>query len=47
MRKTVLFIAVSLDGYIAGRKGELYWLSIAEGDKYGYGAFDKSVDTPR
>lgn len=45
MRKTVLFIAVSLDGYIAGPKGELDWLSIAEGDKYGYRAFDKSVDT--
>lgn len=45
MRKTVLFIAVSLDGCIAGPKGELDWLSIAEGDKYGYEAFDRSVDT--
>lgn len=45
MRKTVLFIAVSLDGYIAGPKGELDWLSLAEGDKYGYAAFERSVDT--
>jgi dihydrofolate reductase len=45
MRKAVLFIAISLDGYIADAKGKIDWLSIAEGDKYGYEAFERSVDT--
>ncbi len=42
MRKVNLFIACSLDGYIAGPKGEIDWL-FSDGD-YGYAKFYKSVD---
>ncbi|MBI2145334.1 dihydrofolate reductase family protein [Candidatus Woesearchaeota archaeon] len=42
MRKVNLFIACSLDGYIAGPKGEIDWL-FSDGD-YGYSKFYKSVD---
>lgn len=47
MRKVVLYIAQSLDGYIAGEGGDLGWLDMAarEGEDYGYGEFIKSVDT--
>ncbi|WP_128546897.1 dihydrofolate reductase family protein [Larkinella soli] len=43
MRKVKLFIATSLDFYIAGPNGEIDWL-LAEGD-YGYGKFMETVDT--
>ena len=46
-RKTVLYIAMSLDGYIAKPNDDLSFLSIveAEGEDYGYYNFEKTVDT--
>ncbi|MFP4060164.1 MAG: dihydrofolate reductase family protein [Bacteroidota bacterium] len=43
MRSVILFIATSLDGYIAGKDGNLDWL-FTDGD-YGYGNFINSIDT--
>ena len=43
MRKIVLFIATSIDGYIAGKDGNTDWL-FTDGD-FGYSEFYNSVDT--
>jgi dihydrofolate reductase len=43
MRKIVLFIATSLDGFIAGKDGNTDWL-FTDGD-FGYNAFYNSIDT--
>ena len=47
--KAVVYIAVSLDGFIARRDGSLDWLpgadGSAEGQDYGFGAFMETVDT--
>lgn len=45
-RKVVLYIATSLDGYIATNDGDLNFLSSVEqeGEDYGYYDFVKSVD---
>lgn len=43
MRKIVLFVATSIDGYIAGKDGNVDWL-FTEGD-FGYQAFYDSIDT--
>jgi dihydrofolate reductase len=43
MRKIKLFIACSLDGFIAGPNGEIDWL-FTDGD-YGYSDFYKSIDS--
>jgi dihydrofolate reductase len=42
-RKVVLFIACSLDGYIAGNDDDIGWLF--DDDDYGYKEFLSSVDT--
>ena len=43
MRKLILFIASSLDGFIADEHGDTKWL-FSDQD-YGYKAFYDSVDT--
>jgi len=46
-RKVILYIAVSLDGYIAKPNDDLGFLSIVEqeGQDYGYADFIKTADT--
>ena len=46
-RKLILYIATSLDGYIAGPDDDLSFLSLVEkeGQDYGYTDFLKTVDT--
>ncbi len=46
-RKVILYIATSLDGYIAKPNDDLSFLSIVEqeGEDYGYADFIESVDT--
>ncbi len=45
-RKVILYIATSLDGYIAKPNDDLDFLSIVEkeGEDYGYGNFVKTID---
>ena len=48
MRKTVLFIAISLDGYIADEKGNVNWLeghSAKEETLDTYSVFIKNIDS--
>lgn len=46
-RKVVVYIAASVDGYIAGEGDDLGFLEMAtkEGEDYGYADFMKTVDT--
>lgn len=46
-RKVFIFIATSLDGYIAREDGNIDWLSIADspGEDYGYSKIDEDTDT--
>ncbi len=46
-RKLILYIACSLDGYIAAKNDNIDFLnSVAiEGEDYGYGEFIDTVDT--
>jgi dihydrofolate reductase len=46
-RKVILFIALSLDGYIAKPNNDLGFLSIVdqEGEDYGYSVFTNTIDT--
>lgn len=46
LRKVILYIASSLDGYIAGNNDDLSFLSLVqtEGEDYGYAEFYKTVD---
>ncbi len=45
-RNLVLYIAMSLDGYIAKKDNDLGFLSMVEkeGEDYGYGDFINTVD---
>lgn len=48
MRKTILFIAMSLDGYIADNKGNVDWLNGQGNDEENidtYSEFIKNIDT--
>ena len=46
-RKVLLFISMSLDGFIATKDHDLSWLSVVErpGEDYGYDKLNASVDT--
>lgn len=46
-RKVVLYISMSLDGFIATKDDDLSWLSVVEkaGEDYGYVNHSKTVDT--
>lgn len=49
MRKVILYIAASLDGYIARPDGDTSWLHddkyTLKGEDFGYGAMLQSIDT--
>lgn len=47
MKKVVLYVAASLDGFIARTDGAIDWLPLpdAAGEDYGYGAFLETVET--
>ena len=48
MRKIILYIAASLDGFIAKEDGSVDWLQKYESpsdDDYGYSAFESNIDT--
>lgn len=48
MGKVILYIATSLDGYIAREDGDVSWLDAYQGEKgedYGYSEFYKSIGT--
>ena len=46
-RKVILYICMSLDGFIATQDDDISWLSVVEkeGEDYGYEKFSKSIDT--
>ena len=44
MRRLKLYIAASLDGYIAGPNGEIDWLEAGGDLDYGYSSFYASID---
>lgn len=46
-RKVILYICMSLDGFIATEDDDISWLSVVEkeGEDYGYTEFVKSIDT--
>lgn len=45
--KLILYISMSLDGYIATKNDDISWLSIVEkeGEDYGYAKFTETIDT--
>ena len=46
-RKLILYISMSIDGFLATKEDDLSWLSQVEreGEYYGYTAFTKNIDT--
>lgn len=46
-RKLILYISMSLDGFLATNDDDLSWLSVVEkeGEDYGYTEFNSTVDT--
>ncbi|WP_375559508.1 dihydrofolate reductase family protein [Bernardetia sp. OM2101] len=46
-RKVILFISMSLDGFIATKEDDISWLSMVEkeGEDYGYDELQSKVDT--
>ncbi|MEO1448891.1 MAG: dihydrofolate reductase family protein [Bacteroidota bacterium] len=46
-RRVILYISMSLDGFIATNDDDISWLSIAEhpGEDYGYADFSRDIDT--
>ncbi|MDP4147619.1 MAG: dihydrofolate reductase family protein [Bacillota bacterium] len=44
-RKIILYIATSLDGYIARENGDIDWLPEVENQDFGYYEFLRTVDT--
>lgn len=46
-RKLILYISMSVDGFLATNNDDLSWLSVVEkeGEDYGYTDFNKTVDT--
>jgi dihydrofolate reductase len=46
-RKLIVYIAMSIDGYIARKDGDISWLSIVEmpDEDYGYAEFISTIDT--
>jgi len=45
MRKLILYVATSLDGYIARENGDVDFLDFKGKENYGYPKFSSSVDT--
>ena len=45
MRKLSLYIAATMDGFIAGPNGEIDWLDAGGDLDYGYTDFYASIDT--
>jgi dihydrofolate reductase len=45
MSKTILYIATSLDGFVAGRDDDISWLFRYNDVDYGYNAFFSSIGT--
>ncbi|MDX2188969.1 MAG: dihydrofolate reductase family protein [Bacteroidota bacterium] len=46
-RKVILYISMSLDGFIARQNDDIEWLSLVEkkGEDYGYNEFYNTIDT--
>lgn len=46
MSKVILYVAASVDGFIARKDGDVEWLNdfITEGEDYGYNEFYQSID---
>lgn len=45
MRKVILYIAMSIDGYIADEKGGVDWLAGDGSDKDNQGSFPRFIET--